>query len=189
MSCPSSCGESCPSPTSLNVYQTIVTMDSAVYSPIDEYFAHSQLDDPSWHDLAYYPFSESCVKVVKNGLILSRGATADFTVNGQRVTLNAPSIDGDKWAFFYDTAEGQTASSIGVGSIVGFDGAVADAGWLLMDGVTAHLKTTYAALWTYLSTHTDLLETSDTTTFTLKNMSFTVYQGGEYHSMGAAIKT
>lgn len=116
-----------------------------------------------------------------------------YTLYGNVLRLNTAAETDDLFQVQYWTYAGATGSESTwplTGSFMQMNDTVTTLpGYILCDGSTAYVKATYPTLWVYLSAHTDMLQASTATTFTLKNMSFLVQQGESVVTMNTFIKT
>ena len=185
----------CPeAPSIININQNIIQMDgtrafwlAVSFTGADYNNFYAGVGFP----LAYVPYTRSQATLVWNSGVQELGK--DFIINGDRVFLNFTPDADDRFQFKYFALTDGTStitydSSLAVGTLVGFGGVTAPAGWFVMDGTTPHPQGSYPELWTFLQAHTDLLASSDATTFTLKSIQSPFYDGNTLVTGSTIIK-
>lgn len=196
MSC-SSCHQTCPESVPVTITQTTIEFDG---------------ENAFWHQtifsrpagtvtavggsyvlitLPYAPVSAKSVTVYRNGSI--QKPVDDYAVSGSQVYLTVPAETDDQFLVIWFATTGSVttgSSAYAVGYIQPFY-ADPGTGWLVMDGVTAHVKTAYESLWTFLAANTELLVPGSYsgTTFTLKALTSMLYTGSAVATLNCYIKT
>ena len=186
----------CPeAPSTININQNIIQMDGTRAFWLEVYFTgadyNSMYAPVGGLSLAFPPYTRSQTTLVMNSGVQRYGH--DFVINGSRLALNFTPAAGDLFQFKYFALTDSTStivhdSSIAVGTMVGFGGSGEVPGWHRMDGSTPRPKGNYPQLWAFLETHSDLLESSDATTFTLKLIQSPFYDGNTLVTGATIIK-
>lgn len=180
--CPGSCHESCPETTPVTILQTNLYFDGTNFFFNEARYSKSggsvTLDSSGEYKvitLAYNPLSNASVTGFRNSAAMRNGA--DYIVSGKQVYLVNPALDDEEFYFKYPSMEGPVGgATYSVGYMQPYY-TDPGAGWLEMDGTTSHLKTTYASLWVFLSLNSELLLSSTSTHFVLKELTAPLYNG------------
>ena len=186
----------CPeAPSIININQNILQMDGTRAFWLEVYFTGadylSMYAPVGGMPLAFPPYTRSQTTLVMNSGV--QRYDHDFVINGAKLALKFAPDAGDLFQFKYFALTDSTStivydSSLAVGTMVGYGGSTSVQGWLLMDGTTSHLKGVYPELWAFLDVHTDLLASSDATTFTLKSIQSPFYDGNTLVTGATIIK-
>lgn len=191
--CASSCNETCPETTPVTIIQ--YTIEGGIVPKKARYSRGAGTVTAAngkyvLMTLPNAPVNSDSVTVHGNSGAMR--PIADYVVSGSQIYLvNEATLD-DEYMVSWISGEASipdpsTTSTFNPGYLQGFYSDPGTA-WLAMDGVTAHSKAAYAALWLYLAMNTGLLQASDASTFTLKALSSTLYDGSSLVSVTVYIK-
>ena len=191
-------------PITLN--QTVINLDADAVISRQERFKLG-LPDPfdiydngtgqfKYFELVYTPVNADGVVVFKNGVQQRKGT--DYFINGKEVFLSTAATSDDDFTVTYltvTTVQPSTAvpSSFPLGSVVDYeyngDLSLIPTGWLALENTTAHAQAAFSALFAYLQgAGAAYLESSDATTFHLKNITNAAYRDGVIVTVTRMIK-